>query len=192
MKHNALSDIIARTCLDKAFRDLFVQNPVEVLRQEGIEVPEGVTVRIVENTDERFHIVLPSMVGELPENWKWKRPCAGQEETGPAALTMHWESGALCLTGRITHETAPLMRRELDKVDMTLIIDFSRISFMGSAGLAVLLATQKRLSKSGHHIFLCEVPDPIKTLFQVAGMETLFKFVGRNMRNLWWMAFPSF
>jgi anti-anti-sigma factor len=192
MKHNPLSDIITRTCLDKAFRREFISNPVEVLRREGIEVPEGVTVKVVENADDHLHIVLPVPSGEQPESWEWKGPPPVSEEIHAPDLSMLWESGALCLAGRITSETAPLFRRELDKVHKTLVIDFSRISFMGSAGLAVLLATQKRLSKNGQHIFLCEVPNPIKTLFQMAGMEKLFKFVGRNMKNLWWMAFPSF
>jgi len=60
MKHNPLSDIITRTCLDKAFREEFIGNPVAVLRREGIEAPAGVTVKVVENTDNRLHIVLPS------------------------------------------------------------------------------------------------------------------------------------
>jgi anti-anti-sigma factor len=192
MKHNPLSDIITRTCVDKAFRKEFISNPVEVLRREGIEVPEGVTVKVVENADDRLHIVLPATSGGQPENWEWTGPPTAREGIQTPDLSMDWESGALCLAGRITSETAQPLRRELDKVHKTLVIDFSRISFMGSAGLAVLLATQKRLSKNGQHIFLCEVPDPIKTLFQMAGMERLFRFVGKNMKNLWWMAFPSF
>jgi anti-anti-sigma factor len=192
MKHNPLSDIIARTCLDKAFRRELISNPEAVLRREGIEVPEGVTVKVIENTDDRLHIVLPTTPGEQPESWEWKGPSTASGGVQATDLSMHWESGALCLAGRITSETTQLLRRELDNVHKTLVVDFSRIDFMGSAGLAVLLATQKRLSKNGQHIFLCEVPNPIKTLFQMAGMETLFKFVEKNTKDLWWMAFPSF
>jgi anti-anti-sigma factor len=192
MKHNPLSDIITRTCVDKTFREEFIGNPVEVLRREGIEVPGGVIVKVVENADDRLHIVLPTPSGVQPESWEWKVPPAAREAIQTPDLSMQWESGALCLAGRITSETAQLLRRELDKVHKTLVIDFSQISFLGSAGLAVLLATQKRLSRDRQHIFLCEVSNPIKILFQMAGMETLFKFVGKNMKNLWWMAFPSF
>jgi anti-anti-sigma factor len=85
-----------------------------------------------------------------------------------------------------------MLLRELDKAGKTLVVDFSGVSFMGSAGLSVLLATQKRLSGNGQQIFLCEVPDPIKNLFHLAGLETLFKFVGNNMKYLWWVAFPTF
>jgi anti-sigma B factor antagonist len=192
MKQNPLSDIITRTCLDEMFRKEFVRNPVDVLRREGIEVPEGVIVKVVENADDCLHIVLPAPSGEEPESWEWKELPKEREAIQPLDFSMHWESGALCLAGRINSETAQLLRKELDKVHKTLAIDFSQVSFMGSAGLAVLFATQRRLSKDDQKLFLCDVSKPIKTLFQIAGMDTLFKFVEKNVKDLWWMAFPSF
>ena len=192
MDKNPLHEIIARTCLDKAFREKFISHPAEVLQREGIEVPPGVTIKIVENADDRLHIVIPAALGEQPETWTWKEPAGSPEAVQGVDLTMSWDVGALCLAGRITAENAPLLRRELDKVGKTLVVDLSAVSFMGSAGLAVLLSTQKRLSRNGQQILLCEVPEPLKNLFHLAGLETLFKFVGNNMKYLWWTAFPTF
>jgi anti-anti-sigma factor len=192
MKNNPLSEIIARTSVDKAFREEFINHPVELLQREGVDVPPGVTIKIVENTDDRFHIVIPATVGEEPEAWIWKGPSTPTQAAQCGNLSMSWDAGTLCLAGRITTENAPMLLRELDKAGKTLVVDFSGVSFMGSAGLSVLLATQKRLSGNGQQIFLCEVPDPIKNLFHLAGLETLFKFVGNNMKYLWWVAFPTF
>jgi anti-anti-sigma factor len=80
----------------------------------------------------------------------------------------------------------------LNELGMVLPEGMTRVSFMGSAGLAVLLSTQKRLSKNGQQLFLCEVPEPIRNLFKLAGLEGLFKFVGNNMKHLWWTAFAAF
>jgi anti-anti-sigma factor len=151
-----------------------------------------VTIKVVENADDRLHIVIPAALGEQPETWTWKAPARSPAVLQGEDLTMSWEVGALCLAGRITDENAPLLRRELDKVGKTLVLDFSAVSFMGSAGLAVLLATQKRLARNGQQILLCDVPEAVKSLFHLAGMETLFKFVGNNMKYLWWTAFPTF
>jgi len=192
MNQNPLNEIIARTALDKDFREEFINHPAEVLQREGIEVPPGVTIKIVENTDDRLHIVIPAAPGGQPETWTWKEPERSPEAVQCEGLTMSWDAGALCLSGRITAENAPLLLRELDKVGKTLVVDLSAVSFMGSAGLAVLLATQKRLSKKGQQIFLCDVPEPVKNLFHLAGLENLFKFVGNNMKYLWWVGFPSF
>ena len=192
MNKNPLNEIITRTSLDKAFREEFINHPAEVLQREGIEVPPGVTIRIVENADDRLHIVIPTALGEQPETWTWKGAVTAQEEVHCEGLTISWDADTLCLAGRITAENAPRLLHELEKIGKTLVIDFSAVSFLGSAGLAVLLATQKRLSRNGQQILLCEVPEPIKNLFQLSGLGGLFKFVGNNMKYLWWTAFPTF
>jgi anti-anti-sigma factor len=192
MRKNPLGEIILRTCLDQAFRREFLSNPAEVLRREGISVPDGMSVKIVENTDERFHVVLPTTLGDETQGWRWDAAASESAEVHTKDLDINWETGSLSLSGRITSDNAQLLRRELDKVDKMLVIDFSEVSFMGSAALAVLLATQKRLNRNGQELYLCEVPTPIKNLFHLAGMETHFKFVSRNMKNLCWLAFPTF
>lgn len=192
MKKNPLGEIILRTCLDKAFRLEFIEKPAEVLRREGISVPDGIKIKVVENTDEIFHVVLPGSFAQDEQTWKWEPEPYESSETRAKDLDISWETGTLSLSGRITSDTAQLLCRELDKTTKSLVIDFSGVGFMGSAGLAVLLATQKRLSKTGQELYLCEVPPAIKNLFHLAGMEKHFKFVSRNIKNLWWLAFPTF
>jgi 1,2-phenylacetyl-CoA epoxidase catalytic subunit len=55
-----LEQIGIRSLEDEEFRRRLIDNPEEVLREEGLEVPDGVRVYIHENTDEELHLVLPS------------------------------------------------------------------------------------------------------------------------------------
>ena len=51
--------IIARAWRDPAFKAELIANPAVALKAEGIVVPAGMTVTVVENTDKQFHLVLP-------------------------------------------------------------------------------------------------------------------------------------
>jgi hypothetical protein len=44
---------------DPAFKAELIANPAAALKAEGIDVPAGVAVTVVENTDKQFHLVLP-------------------------------------------------------------------------------------------------------------------------------------
>ena len=51
--------IIAKAWRDPAFKAELIANPAATLKAEGINVPAGMTVTVVENTDKLFHLVLP-------------------------------------------------------------------------------------------------------------------------------------
>jgi hypothetical protein len=51
--------IIANAWRDPAFKAELIANPAAALKAEGINVPAGMTVTVVENTDKQFHLVLP-------------------------------------------------------------------------------------------------------------------------------------
>lgn len=54
-----LSRIIAKAWLDKGFKDRLLSDAASTLRQEGVEIPPGVEVRIVEETDKVRYMALP-------------------------------------------------------------------------------------------------------------------------------------
>ena len=54
-----LGKIIAKAWRDPAFKAELIANPAAALKAEGIDVPAGMTVTVVENTDKQFHLVLP-------------------------------------------------------------------------------------------------------------------------------------
>jgi hypothetical protein len=51
--------VIAKAWRDPAFKAELIANPAAALKVEGIDVPAGMTVTVVENTDKLFHLVLP-------------------------------------------------------------------------------------------------------------------------------------
>jgi hypothetical protein len=51
--------LIKRAEDDTAFRTRLLEKPGIALREQGIEVPEGVKIAVVENSDTRLHLVLP-------------------------------------------------------------------------------------------------------------------------------------
>src|SRR3546814_282175 len=54
---------------DAEFRRRFVADPEAVLAEHGVEAPRGVTIKVVENTPELVHVVLPPLTadGELSD-----------------------------------------------------------------------------------------------------------------------------
>jgi hypothetical protein len=51
--------IIAKAWRDPAFKAELIAIPAAALKAEGIDVPAGMAVTVVENTDKLFHLVLP-------------------------------------------------------------------------------------------------------------------------------------
>ena len=63
-----LGKIIAKAWRDPAFKAELIANPTAALKAEGIDVPAGMTVTVLENTDKQFHLVLPPVpTDELSE-----------------------------------------------------------------------------------------------------------------------------
>ena len=53
------ADVFARAMTDPEFKAQFVADPAAVLSAAGVEVPEGLTIMVVENSSTTFHVVLP-------------------------------------------------------------------------------------------------------------------------------------
>jgi len=51
--------VVARAWSDEAFKRRLLAEPGAVLREQGVDVPPGVEVRVVENTDAVVHLTLP-------------------------------------------------------------------------------------------------------------------------------------
>lgn len=64
-----LGGILGRCAKDPAFRARFKSSPAAVLAENGIEVPKGVNVHVVENTAHDVYVTLPPAAGsaELSE-----------------------------------------------------------------------------------------------------------------------------
>jgi hypothetical protein len=56
---DAWQQLVARAWSDPALKAKLLADPAAVLKAEGVGVPPGVTVKVVENTDQVVHLVLP-------------------------------------------------------------------------------------------------------------------------------------
>ncbi|GAB1394984.1 hypothetical protein MASR1M60_31480 [Rhodocyclaceae bacterium] len=59
--------LIARCWADEAFKQKLLADPAGTLKHEGIEVPVGVTLRVVENTEKDFTLVIPTRPKDLSD-----------------------------------------------------------------------------------------------------------------------------
>lgn len=75
------------------------------------------------------------------------------------------------ITGRLDTITAPELdaeiKQSMDDIDC-LVLNFNGVEYISSAGLRVLLATQKSMSKKGKMI-VKEVNDTVMEIFNITG-----------------------
>lgn len=83
------------------------------------------------------------------------------------------------LEGRLDTNTAPeleaVLKNALDGVT-ALTLDFSQLSYISSAGLRVLLSTQKRMRKQGE-MKLVHVGETVMEVFEVTGFTDILTIV---------------
>lgn len=75
------------------------------------------------------------------------------------------------VSGRLDTTTAPELERFLaDSLDDVghVVLDFAELEYLSSAGLRVLLATQKRMNQQGE-MQLRNVNDTIMEVFEITG-----------------------
>jgi len=51
--------VIAKCWADSAFKQQLMHDPVGTLRQEGYEIPQGLSIKIAENTEQELTLVIP-------------------------------------------------------------------------------------------------------------------------------------
>ena len=77
----------------------------------------------------------------------------------------------LILEGRLDTTTTPQLEEKLKGAlngVKTLVFDFDRLEYLSSAGLRVLLSTQKQMNQQGSMI-ITNVNDTIMEVFEVTG-----------------------
>ena len=85
------------------------------------------------------------------------------------------KDGALtiALQGRLDTTTAPLLEQELQaSLDgvTALRFDFAQLEYISSAGLRVLLTSQKQINKQGTMV-VCNVNETIGEVFEITGFS---------------------
>jgi len=84
----------------------------------------------------------------------------------------------VALRGEVDLASAPQFRRELhdliDKGNMRVVLDLSRLEFMDSTGLGVLIGCLKRLKEGDGQLVLEHVRPAVSRVFEVTGLDRIF------------------
>lgn len=83
--------------------------------------------------------------------------------------------GAVVIVGRLDAAQCPAAQSFLDRVQGTVAVDCSRLEYISSAGLGVLLKTQKRLLGSGGKLRLIGVNRHLQDIFKYSGFDQIFE-----------------
>ena len=62
-----ISRLIARCWEDEGFKRKLLADPAAMLKAEGVEVPAGLSIKALENTDKVFHLVIPARATDLSD-----------------------------------------------------------------------------------------------------------------------------
>lgn len=85
------------------------------------------------------------------------------------------ESKEIILKGRFDASQVEKAREIFEKVATSTPVNFRELDYISSAGLGVLLSTQKRLKGSGHELVLRQMNKHIREIFSYAGFDMIFK-----------------
>jgi anti-anti-sigma factor len=84
-------------------------------------------------------------------------------------------NGHVLVAGRFDAAQCQSAQAFLDKMSGTVTLDCSRLEYISSAGLGVLLKTQKRLMASAGGLRLAGVSRHLRDIFQYSGFDQIFE-----------------
>ncbi len=91
--------------------------------------------------------------------------------------------GVVRLVGRLDAAQAPAAQAALDRLAGSATIDCRDLDYLSSAGLSVLLKTQKRLLAGGGAMRLARLRPHIHDIFVYSGFDQLFEIVDDDDKN---------
>jgi len=85
------------------------------------------------------------------------------------------DDGTVYLQGRFDAAQVSNAKDVLCLVDDSSVVDFAGLSYISSAGLGLLFATQKRLTDQKRELTLANLNPHIREVFRIAGFDNIFK-----------------
>jgi anti-sigma B factor antagonist len=87
------------------------------------------------------------------------------------------DNGEIVMSGRLDASQEAKAQEFLDQVKEARDVDFRDLQYISSAGLGVLLKTQKRLMGSGAGLRFINVSKHIGDIFHYSGFDTIFEIL---------------
>ncbi|OLC10968.1 MAG: hypothetical protein AUH69_08110 [Actinobacteria bacterium 13_1_40CM_4_65_12] len=83
--------------------------------------------------------------------------------------------GVVVIAGRLDSAQSPTAQSFLDRLQGAITLDCRGLEYISSAGLGVLLKTQKRLIASAGKLRLVGVNRHLRDIFQYSGFDQIFE-----------------
>jgi anti-sigma B factor antagonist len=84
--------------------------------------------------------------------------------------------------GEIDLSRSPSLRQQLTEIQSSspkrLIIDLTDVPYMDSSGVATLVESMQQARRTGSTLVLCGLQDKVRSIFEIARLETVFTIVG--------------
>jgi len=85
------------------------------------------------------------------------------------------ENNEVTLAGRFDASREEEVKSVLNEVQESITLNFQDLEYISSAGLGVLLATQKRLREIGHQLKLINMNNHVRDVFRYSGLDMIFE-----------------
>ena len=85
------------------------------------------------------------------------------------------ENGEILCSGRLDAAQCAKAEEFLGAVDSSSTLDFAQLEYISSAGLGILLKTQKRLVENGAGLKIINVNNHIHDVFRYSGFHSIFE-----------------
>ncbi len=82
--------------------------------------------------------------------------------------------GEIVCSGRLDAAQCEKAQTFMDTVAEARVVDFANLEYISSAGLGVLLKTQKRLAETGAGLKIVNVNNHIHDVFRYSGFNAIF------------------
>ena len=80
-------------------------------------------------------------------------------------------------SGRVDGSNAQEFHNSLESVltadDSGVVLDFSELAYISSAGLRVVLLVAKTVQRQRARLVVCSLPQPIRELFEISGFDKI-------------------
>jgi anti-sigma B factor antagonist len=85
------------------------------------------------------------------------------------------DKGEVVCEGRLDASQAAKAQEFLDALPAPDVVDMARLEYISSAGLGVLLRTQKRLLQAGGGLRLVNANRHVRDIFRYSGFDRIFQ-----------------
>jgi anti-sigma B factor antagonist len=85
------------------------------------------------------------------------------------------DAGEVVMSGRLDAAQCDKAMQFLDSLPAPRVVDLAALEYISSAGLGVLLKTQKRVMASGKGLRLVNANRHIRDIFRYAGFDRIFE-----------------